>query len=156
MQNCFCPDKSGQNLSFGTTFSESARQIITDKNKNKQTNKQTKEKHFFIVAWLSPPLLAKFVFENMHQSIYFLFLAFITTSTTSAFFWPFKWESKVEEQPPPRPQINRPVPEVIDFAPLPPKPIPKGKVIALTEANFNQTIESGNWVFVEFYAPWYV
>ena len=92
----------------------------------------------------------------MRQSIYFLFLAcVITSSTTSAFFWPFKKETKVEEQPPPPPR-NRPVPEVIDFAPLPPKPIPKGKVMALTEANFNQTIESGNWVFVEFFAPWYV
>ena len=91
----------------------------------------------------------------MRQSICFLFLAcVITPSTISAFFWPFKSEPKVEEQP--LPQIQRPAPEIIDFAPLPPKPVPKGKVMKLTEANFNQTIESGNWVFVEFYAPWYV
>ena len=87
-----------------------------------------------------------------------LLLCFLAT-TTRAFFWPFKWD-KVEVEtsvtgdivapPPPR----RPVPVAVDFAPLPPKPSPKGKVVELHPGNFEKVVRGGKWVLVEFYAPW--
>jgi hypothetical protein len=90
-----------------------------------------------------------------------LLLCFATT-TTKAFFWPFK-RDKVEVEtsvtgdatvvsPPRRP-------EPIDYTklpPLPPKPSPKGKVVELHPGNFEKIVKNkdGKWVLVEFYAPW--